>query len=190
MAERTDRGDLARQLMSLLDAHGVEGVTAELRRILKKRPGRRRLPDWTLLHCELVADARDLLAGAYPKKSAYALAREFAAQNPDPMVSPESVAKRIERKLKAKRELFTLYHAFLISRQEGPWERHLWVLRRLQKEDPELRTQWLMMRIYALEIVCRCFEISGELSDELTFVDLVALTRRPVGGMMPADGNG
>lgn len=105
--------------------YGFDAVKASVERQPKPKLGRPPLKDWTELLPVIESDARLWLAGGDPVStvSNYSIAKDFA--NRTPGQSPLATHKRIEDKLRKKREVMFLIRAMIISRDEYPYADHI-----------------------------------------------------------------
>lgn len=176
-------------ITAFLAEYGGDAVKREVAAQTRKKAGRRLLPDWSLLHEQLQADARRLLDGeSYAVLTNTEIARHFADRHPQAMTSRPAIKKRIKRKLDRRRDLYVLYNAFIISKAERPWWQHIAVTETLAHADKELGDLWRAHRERQATILCHWIELHGQPDGSSTFeaiADCQTLRPPSPGGMMP-----
>lgn len=102
-----------------INRYGIEAVRVAIAKHSKKRPGRQPVAeDLPELRCVFEEDARAFLDGGDPlrNRTDYSIAKEFADKHPGQ--SHPATMRRITRKLKQKRKIFTYIIAMEISEVE------------------------------------------------------------------------
>jgi len=124
-------------LRRIIKRYGRDAVLDAIKREGKKKRGRKAQPDWPELSKVLEEDARTLLEGGdpFPERTNYSIATAYAEANPGH--SRAATHRRILRKLSQKRVILTLLSAHQVSHDQYPFEAHLGILRRIDREKPD-----------------------------------------------------
>lgn len=168
---------LEQQILMLVGRFGAEAVKAALKAATKKPRGRVPERDWALMRDDFIQDARDWLEGRDPSgRSNYSIAQRISREHPGH--SAAATLRRIQRKLAAKRHLYTLYSAMPLAEKEYPFGAYFRTLEALaEAKEDEVWSRILEMHRQTLE---RYRELHGEPESTMTWAEIEAAPRYPV----------
>ena len=167
---------LEREIKRLGQQFGNDVVRAAVKKVLRKKVGRKRENDWSVIGPEICdADAQAWLDGVMPRErlSNSQIAKDFAKRFPGH--EPNSTYQRIMKKLSKERILFCLYTAIRIAEKERPIAVYLKALQAVQIANPDFADgAWGTIAFFAMKEIDEYELRFGVVPDDLTMVALKA----------------
>lgn len=154
------------EIARLVRKFGVDAVRDSVKRVAKKRAGRKAEADWPLLGPWLKQDADDWLHDRQPEKlrTSYSIAKAFAEKYP----GHDKIAtfERVVRKLRKRRRWFYMVTAWQRAEMEYPVEVALRALEEMEAMWPKER--WGMRKDLTIGRLQRYREQFGEVPADMT----------------------